>query len=64
MSLEEKLIEITKEMNDDMLIEIIDFAEFIKYRDKKQREKLKDNFIDENIEALKELATSNKLTGG
>jgi|GEM_PF-2429752 len=61
MSLIEKLIEITKEMNDDRLIEIIDFAEFIKYRDKKQKEKLIDNFIDENIEALKELATPSHI---
>ena len=41
-------------MTDDMLMEIIDFAEFLKQ--KQEREKLMDEFIDENIEALKELS--------
>ena len=62
VSLVEKLIAICDGMTDDMLEEIIDFVEYIKYRDEKEREKLVDSFINKKAEALKELevaATSN-----
>ncbi|MBU3126045.1 DUF2281 domain-containing protein [Clostridium tagluense] len=53
MSLIEKLIEITEGMTDDMLSEIIDFAEFLK---QKQDEEIFKKVISENAEALEKLA--------
>ncbi len=51
MSLEEKLIELSKGLPDDMLAEIIDFAKYIKYKNDKEQRNIK-----ENETALKELA--------
>lgn len=56
MSLEERLIELSKDMPDDMLAEIIDFAEYIKYKNDKEQRDMVDKFIHENEIALKELA--------
>lgn len=56
MSLEEKLIKLSREMTDDMLAEIIDFAEYIKYKNDREQRDIVDKFIKENEVALRELA--------
>ncbi len=56
MSLAKKLIEISKDMSEDMLSEVIDFAEYLKEKNNKEHKKLVDEFIKENDIALKELA--------
>ena len=56
MSLEERLIKLSREMPDDMLVEIIDFAEYIKYKNDKEQRDIVDKFIKENKVALRELA--------
>lgn len=55
MSLAEKIYEDAKALPEDKQVEIIEYIEFIKYREKKIREKVMDDFIDDNLEALKEL---------
>ncbi len=55
MSLEERLIKLSREMPDDMLAEKIDFAEYIKYKNDKGQRDIVDKFIKENDIALKEL---------
>lgn len=56
MSLEKRLIELSKDMSDEMLAEIINFAEYIKYKNDKEQRDMVDKFIKENEIALKELA--------
>ena len=56
MSLEERLIKLARDMPDDMLAEIIDFAEYIKYKNSKEQRDVVDKFIKENELALRELA--------
>lgn len=66
MSLEERLIKLSREMPDDMLAEKIDFAEYIKYKNDKGQRDIVDKFIKENDIALKELGkwkTMNLRTG-
>ncbi|WP_342434462.1 hypothetical protein MHH57_20590 [Paenibacillus sp. FSL H7-0442] len=43
-------------MPDDKKIEVIDFVEFLKNRSNKQMESIMDDIVNENIEALRELA--------
>lgn len=56
MSLEERLIQLSKDMTDDMLVEIIDFAEYIKYKNDMEQREMVDKFIKDNEIALRELA--------
>ncbi|WP_410513118.1 DUF2281 domain-containing protein [Paenibacillus sp. BR2-3] len=56
MSLEEKLLKEFSDLSDDKKIEVIDFVEFLKNKNNKQLESLMDTIIDENREALEELA--------
>lgn len=56
MTLAQKLIELSKDMSEDMLSEVIDFAEYLKEKNNKEHKKLVDEFIKENEIALKELA--------
>ena len=56
MSLEEKLLKFSKDMPDDMLAEIIDFAEYFKYKNDKEQRDVVDKLIKENEVALRELA--------
>ena len=56
MSLAKKLIELSKDMPEDMLLEVIDFAEYLKEKNNKEHKKLVDEFIKENDIALRELA--------
>lgn len=52
----EKLIKIAKTMPEDVLIEIVEFAENLINNMTKEQIKLIDEFMDENEVALKELA--------
>lgn len=56
MSLAEKLIEGFEQLSDEKKKEVIDFVEFLKIKEKKEKVELMDSLIDENQEALKELA--------
>jgi hypothetical protein len=56
MSIEEKLIQDFLTLPDDKKLEVIDFVEFLKIRSNKQIELFMDDIINENIEALRELA--------
>ena len=52
----EKLIKIAKTMSEDVLIEIVEFAENLINNMTKEQIKLIDEFIDENEVALRELS--------
>lgn len=56
MSLAEKLIKDFEQLSEDKKKEVIDFVEFLKIKEKKEKIGLMDFVIDENEEALKELA--------
>ena len=56
MSIEEKLLQDFLTLPDDKKLEVIDFVEFLKNRNNKQIESLMDDIINENEEALRELA--------
>jgi len=56
MTLAQKLMEISKEMSDEMLAEVINFAEYIRTKDNKNQKVLVDKFIKDNDVALKELS--------
>lgn len=56
MSIEEKLIQDFLALPDDKKIEVVDFVEFLKNRSNKQMESIMDDIVNENIEALRELA--------
>lgn len=56
MSLAEKIFEDVKNLPENKQVEVMEYIEFVKYREKKEKEKLMDSFIDDNLEALKELA--------
>jgi len=56
MSLAEKLIKDFEQLSEDKKKEVIDFVEFLKIKERKEKIKLMDSVIDENEEALKELA--------
>lgn len=55
MGLAEKIYQDVKDLSEEKQAEIIEYIDFIKFKDKKQRGKVVDDFIDENMEALKEL---------
>lgn len=56
MSLAEKLIEDFEKLSEDKKMEVIDFVEFLKDKEQKKLENLMDLIIDDNREALEELA--------
>lgn len=56
MSLAEKLIELTKDMSEEKIAEVIDFAEFIKNKEKKEQLKIMEDLLIENAEAMEELS--------
>ena len=56
MSLAEKLIKDFEQLSEDKKKEVIDFVEFLKIKEIKEKIGLMDFVIDENQEALKELA--------
>jgi len=55
MSLEEKLLKDFQSLSDDKKKEVIDFVEFLKFKNRKV-ENLMDVIIDENRDALEELS--------
>lgn len=56
MSLEEKLIREFQNLPEDKKREVIDFVEFLKYKEQGGIEALMDKIIDDNKDALEELA--------
>ena len=56
MSLAEKLVKDFEQLSEDKQKEVIDFVEFLKIKERKEKIELMDSIIDENGEALKELA--------
>jgi len=56
MSLEEKLIREFQNLPEDKKREVIDFVEFLKYKEQGSIESLMDKIIDDNRDALEELA--------
>ena len=56
MRLAEKLVQEFEKLPEDKKKEVIDFVEFLKQKDRKDKQALMDSIIDENAEALKELA--------
>ncbi len=56
MRLAEKLVQEFEKLPEEKKKEVIDFVEFLKQKDRKDKQALMDSIIDENAEALKELA--------
>ncbi|MDQ2086334.1 DUF2281 domain-containing protein [Herbivorax sp. ANBcel31] len=56
MSLAEKLIKDFEQLSENKKKEVIDFVEFLKIKERKEKMELMDSVIEENEEALKELA--------
>lgn len=56
MSLAEKLIKDFETLPEDKKIEVIDFVDFLKNKNQKNKESMMDLVIVDNIEALKELS--------
>ncbi|MEW9673934.1 DUF2281 domain-containing protein [Ammoniphilus sp. 3BR4] len=56
MSLEERLLKDFQTLPEDKKLEVLDFVEFLKSKNKKQLEGLMDEIIEQNREALEELA--------
>ncbi|APH25024.1 hypothetical protein [Clostridium botulinum] len=55
MLLAEKIFQDVKDLSQQQQMEIMEYIEFIKYKEKKYKEKLMNDFIDNNEESLKEL---------
>ena len=56
MNLAEKLVQEFENLSEDKKNEVIDFVEFLRIKESKSRKELMDQVIDENLEALEELA--------
>lgn len=56
MTLAEKLMQEFEQLTEEKKREVIDFVEFVKAKEQKELENLMDSVIDENKEALGELA--------
>lgn len=56
MSIAEKIFEQAKDMPEQMQQQILDFALFLKEKEKHQLNAVMDKIITEDLEALKELA--------
>jgi len=56
MSLKQKLINDFLSLPQEKQMEVIDFVEFLKTKNASQTESMMDDIINENLEALKELA--------
>lgn len=56
ISLAERLLAEFDKLSEDKKMEVIDFIEFLKMKEKKELGKLMDSIIDENREALEELS--------
>lgn len=56
MTLAEKLIKEFEKLPEEKKMQVIDFVEFLKEKEKRTIEALMDDIIDQNLEALQELA--------
>lgn len=56
MSLPEEIMREVESMNDAQKREVLDFARFLRTKEEQELDSLMDELIDENIEALMELA--------
>lgn len=56
MSLEEKMLQDFLTLPEDKKLEVIDFVEFLKTKNQNNLERMMDDIINENREALEELA--------
>ena len=56
MRLAEKLVQEFEKLPEEKKMEVLDFVEFLKQKDRKDKQALMDSIIDENAEALKALA--------
>lgn len=56
MNLAEKLLSDFNSLSEDKQLEVIDFVEFLKQKKEANLDKLMVDIIDDNLEALKELA--------
>lgn len=56
MTIAERIIELSKQIPEDKLAEVIDFMEFLKEKELKQRRSLIDEIMLEDKETLEELA--------
>ncbi len=56
MSLPEEIMREVESMNDAQKREVLDFARFLRAKEEQELDNLMDELIDENIEALMELA--------
>jgi hypothetical protein len=56
MSLEEKLIQDFQTLPEDKKLEVLDFVEFLKSKNSNTLDNTMDEIINQNLEALKELA--------
>lgn len=56
MGLTEKLIKEFEQLSDKRKMEVLDFVEFVKEKEKRELVNLMDTVIEENREALEELA--------
>lgn len=56
MSIAENIFEQAKNLPEDMQKEILDFALFLKHRKDKQLDAIMDKIIEEDMDALQELA--------
>jgi hypothetical protein len=56
MSLAEKIYEEVKKLPEAKQAEIINYIEYVKSKEKKEHLKVTEDFIKDNMEALKELA--------
>ncbi|MCT4646117.1 MAG: hypothetical protein N4A74_14110 [Carboxylicivirga sp.] len=56
MTLSERLLKEFETLNENHQSEVIDFVEFLKAREEKKIENMMDDIINDNMEALKELA--------
>ena len=56
MSLPEEIMREVESMNDTQKREVLDFARYLRMKEERELDHLMDHLIDENIEALMELA--------
>ena len=56
MSLPEEIMMEVESMNDAQKREVLDFARFLRMKEERELDSLMDEIIEENIEALMELA--------
>lgn len=56
MTLAQKLLDLANNLSDEKLSEVIDFAEYLKFKEEAETKNLIDNLMNKYDKALKELA--------